>query len=69
LCFLLMAITSMHAIKIMRNSSNRVQDLPVRKVRNAMLLNSDDSLSVTVLNRPYNGMFQPRILNIAIKGK
>jgi hypothetical protein len=59
LCFLIIAITSAHTVKILQNSSIKVQDLPLRKIKSTLLLTKMDSLAVTAKNEVFNVSFHP----------
>jgi hypothetical protein len=59
LCFLLIAITSAHTAKIMKNSSIKVQDLPFRKIKSTLLSTGMDSLATTAKNGVFNISFHP----------
>jgi len=59
LCFLLIAITSAHTVKILQNSSIKVQDLPFRKIKSTLLLTKMDSLATTAKNGVFNVSFHP----------
>jgi len=63
LCFLIVAITGMHAAKIMRSSPNKIPGFPANKVRNALLLTKIDSLNANTGNNGINVAFHPDILN------
>jgi hypothetical protein len=60
LCFLLIAITSIHTVKILQNSSIKVQDLPLRKIKSTLLLTKMDSLAATAKNGVLNISFPIR---------
>ncbi|HSZ87127.1 MAG TPA: hypothetical protein VK787_13935 [Puia sp.] len=57
LCFLIVAITSAHTAKILQNSSIKVQDLPLRKIKSTLLLTKFDSLATTAKNGVFNVSF------------
>ncbi|HLY68464.1 MAG TPA: hypothetical protein VKR53_01975 [Puia sp.] len=59
LCFLIMAITSAHTVKILQNSSIKVQDLPLRKIKSTLLLTRLDSLATTAKSGVFNVSIHP----------
>jgi hypothetical protein len=59
LCFLIVAITGAHTVKILQNSSIKVQDLPLRKIKSTLLLTKMDSLATTAKNGVLNVSFHP----------
>jgi hypothetical protein len=63
LCLVLIAITGIHAAKIMRSSSGKIQGLPVRNIRNALLLTKIDSLNANAGNKVFNVSFHPEVFN------
>src|SRR5580700_10871902 len=52
LCFILVAITGIHTVKIMRNSPERGRVLPLKNIKSEIMLSGQDSLSTTADNRP-----------------
>jgi hypothetical protein len=51
LCFLLVAITAMHTMKIVKNSPLREYMSPVKKTKNVINIPAKDSLMASVANR------------------
>jgi hypothetical protein len=55
LCLILLAITGIHAIKIMRNSRERGRVLPLKEIKSEIMLSGQDSLSNTADYAPVSG--------------
>jgi hypothetical protein len=66
LCFLIISITGIHAIKIMRTPSIKGKVSPAKNVKEVVMISRKDSVKASVENGAFNVAVSPGIWKVII---